>query len=971
MEKNYSKNLCADVALAMLHQFGIRYGVLLGLFVAATLNQEAVHAEPKGTLTFETAIDHRDFEDFSGGRVADGGSNLYVTRSGTLQMIHRWDLNNDGHLDIFVGQDHNDVENVDLLIYWGHKSGPRSLLPDVPQHQPLDRLLRDVAARQKHATRLPSDGGGRSLLRDLNGDGYPEIVFCNYIHNYSINMKALIYWGGADGYLASRRTELPTLMAQGLTAADFNQDGFIDLAFANSGIEGGERFGYSQHLESYIYWNGPTGFDTDRRTAIATVSAVDCVSGDVTGDGFPELIFVNNNADQKDVYVYVGGPTGFTESKREIRRGGDPVGIQLADVTGEGLLDLVVAHRNNRAEIFLGSTTGLERQAWTELETNGAIDCQVSDLNRDGKPDLIFANVSGPDSYLYWGTLEGFTPHHRTPLPTLHSMSAAVADFNGDGWTDVAFANENDGKTHDVNSFIYWNGPAGFHAANRREVQGFGAVSVQAGDLDSDGNPELVLVNRSSGSFRPIDSFIYWGNSQNRYSTASMSLIPGTEKSVVAIADFNQDNWVDIAYPSGFIYWGGPEGYDSSRRVLVSEMEAGHGASTADLNRDGYLDLVVPRKHGYGGKASNTQPTSTGTILWGTAKGFDPTSRTELKLAAQSCQSATIADLNRDGFLDLMFPDADTENLEFYWGSPEGYGAAHHSLLKLHSTSHVEVADLNGDGWLDLLMGGIYDKHQFGRPMRVLSLLWGGPEGYSLDRCRQLEAFESEEQAVSDLNQDGFLDIVVTNYHADTTRSIPFYIYWGGPDGSYSESHRSSFPAESSAAVTVADLNKDRWADVVVFNHLDRGDHGAGAHIYWGSPDGLSVSRRDWLPTFGPHYGVRRDVGNIYDRRLQEHYVSDALALPKDREMGRLRWKAETSFGTAIRFQIRTAASKQQLNSAAWYGPDSTAATSFDQSDVQFKIPMTHQWCQYRISFLTPDAGSTAVLHEVAIDVKK
>ena len=53
MERNYSKNLCADVALAMLHQFGIRYGVLLGLFVAATLNQEAVHAEPKGTLTFE------------------------------------------------------------------------------------------------------------------------------------------------------------------------------------------------------------------------------------------------------------------------------------------------------------------------------------------------------------------------------------------------------------------------------------------------------------------------------------------------------------------------------------------------------------------------------------------------------------------------------------------------------------------------------------------------------------------------------------------------------------------------------------------------------------------------------------------------------------------------------------------------------------------------------------------------------
>jgi len=44
---------------------------------------------------------------------------------------------------------------------------------------------------------------------------------------------------------AAKRTQLPTLLAGGLAAADFNHDGFVDLAFANYGNESGERFGYA------------------------------------------------------------------------------------------------------------------------------------------------------------------------------------------------------------------------------------------------------------------------------------------------------------------------------------------------------------------------------------------------------------------------------------------------------------------------------------------------------------------------------------------------------------------------------------------------------------------------------------------------------------------------------------------------------------------------------------------------------
>ena len=111
----------------------------------------------------------------------------------------------------------------------------------------------------------------------------------------------------------------------------------------------------------------------------------------------------------------------------------------------------------------------------------------------------------------------------------------------------------------------------------------------------------------------------------------------------------------------------------------------------------------------------------------------------------------------------------------------------------------------------------------------------------------------------------------------------------------------------------MADLNGDGWQDLVVFNHLDRGDHSIGANLFWGSPEGYSYARRDWIPTFGPHFGVRRDIGNVYDRKLREEYISPALECPAGKHPARLSWRARTPKGTAVKFQIRSAATREEL----------------------------------------------------------
>ena len=348
-------------------------------------------------------------------------------------MIHRWDFNLDGNLDLFVGQDHNPVENEDVLVYWGRADGLRSLLPPIPDMQPLGRLLREIRA-QGEGRNPPAQRRRRPLSPGRPQRGWLARAGILQLHPQLLGVYECPYLLGQRRRLSSRSTDhASTLLADGVTAADFNRDGFVDLAFSNRGIEGGERFGFDMHLESYVYWNGPTGFSEDRRTSLPTISAIDCASGDLDGDGWPELLFVNNNSQEKSYYLYRGGQEGFSAERRQVWKRGDPIGVKLVDLDRDGRLDLIANHRNNRAEIFRGDGRGFESTPWKTLPTLGAAECRWADFNKDGFLDLVFPNprrAARQVSFVYFGAADdGFSEARRVELPTLAATDAAARRF--------------------------------------------------------------------------------------------------------------------------------------------------------------------------------------------------------------------------------------------------------------------------------------------------------------------------------------------------------------------------------------------------------------------------------------------------------------------------------------------------------------------------------------------------------------
>ena len=617
-------------------------------------------------------IRQNGFEAFKPGSAGDSGANLYVSARGRIQTINRWDLNRDGELDLLFTQDHNHVYNPDALIYWGGADGYRSLLPEMWQLRAPFSLLGYLEHANSRITRLPTEGGGRCKIADLNGDGYLDIVFGNYMHNYRPDQPAYIYWGSVQGFRKTSRTELPAYLAGGVAVGDLNGDGLQEVVLANHGDESGETWGFAHHLESYIYWGNLNGYDISRRTSIPTISAADVAMGDFNGDGFPDLAFVNYNSQEQSVYVYWGdGKGGFSEQRRQVLRrselrlpatGKAAFGwsdgmktLLAAELNGDRYMDLAVGGTGN-ALIFPGSARGLEIERAVDLPARNCEGMDVSDLNRDGHMDLILANQgtyrkAPPASVIYWGSAQGYRADRLTELPTMGASSVKAADLNQDGLTDLLFGNTTDSAGRDAPSQIYWGGPDGFAAHRRSELLGFGVIGCGVADLNRDGKPDILLVSHLSGT-GVLPSTIFWGSKDHYYSSASTVLLdPGGEMEY-SVADLDDDDHPDLVLMQegkGTVWWGSPSGYRKENRTGLP-VESPMSNCVADLNRDGYLDIVFTVQPAPGDQRARAL------IVWGNADRFKDARTSTLQLSGPALESSAIADLNKDWFARLDFP---------------------------------------------------------------------------------------------------------------------------------------------------------------------------------------------------------------------------------------------------------------------------------------------------------------------------
>ena len=198
--------------------------------------------------------------------------------------------------------------------------------------------------------------GTQAAVADFNRDGKPDLAVTQQSNNQvSLLLNNTLPTQYPDGRSFSAAHALNNgrgNMADGVAVGDFNKDGLLDIAVS-----------YLSDNQVQILLNNGSGSSNFNQGGVYTVGSQPywIVSGDLNGDGYPDLVTANTNVNGPtgSVSVLLNNKNGTFANAVNYTVGNQPYQVAIGDINHDGYPDLAVTnYGGNTVSILMGSKTG-------------------------------------------------------------------------------------------------------------------------------------------------------------------------------------------------------------------------------------------------------------------------------------------------------------------------------------------------------------------------------------------------------------------------------------------------------------------------------------------------------------------------------------------------------------------------------------------------------------------------------------